>query len=47
MDITIVVAVVAVMAVPILTLADVPILTPVDANNLAATMIQLVKMMTN
>jgi len=55
MDITIVVAVAAVMAAPILTLVDVPIRTPVDAQipihvdapTVAVTTITLVKMMTN
>ena len=55
MDIIIIVAVVAVMAAPTLTLADVLILThvdvptliPVDAPNVAVTTITLVKMMTN
>jgi hypothetical protein len=54
MDI-ITVAVAAVMAAPILTLADalilthvdVPILIPVDAHTVAVTTIPLVKMMTN
>jgi len=46
MDITIVVIVAAVMAVPILTLVDVLILTPVDAPTAAVTARTLVKMMT-
>ena len=37
----------AVMAAPILTLVDVPILMPVDAHTVTVTMIQIVKMMTN
>jgi hypothetical protein len=54
MDITIVVAVAAVMAIPI-TIVDAPtlmivgvlILTPVDALTVTVTMIKLVKMMIN
>ena len=55
MDIIIIVAVVAVIAAPTLTLADVLILTPVDvptlipvdAPTVTVTTIRLVKMMTN